>query len=1499
MRRVVRILALIGTLIAGLTALALIVSQTPWFKDWLRGYIVRQANEYLEARLSIGSLGGNLFFGVELEHVAVTLDGQPVIEVKDIGLDYSVFDFMTRAVVLDDIRLNQPVVRLVREQDGWNVGRLLKERAREADREGPGLPVTIGEIGISDGTITISGPAGGDAVVVPRRFERLNASVGFAYEPVRYTLDIGHLSFRAAQPEFGLDELSGRVSVAGDSLYIENLAVRTTESALSLDAVVSDYQDEPVIEATASSDKVALDELARLLPALRGYTLQPAFEIKASGTLRALEVDLDARAAAGQVEAQVVAGLEPGARSIRGRVDLHSLDLAPLLRNPAQRSDITGVADVDLRFVDRPGGGPLGALDGAWEVRAPQVAVLGYQARDVTARGRLEEGTIHLEESRAAAYGGRATARGTITPGEPFTLDLRGDAWGVDLRNLPKAWRMPGAPGNLNVSYHVRGRVAPAGQRDLAADAVFRRSALAGAAIGEGSTVRVRLGPPGRIEYAADMQVRDLDLQRIGQAFGIEALADDRYQSAIAGHVADEGSGTTLEALALSATGTLEDSAALGGRLPALEFEATIAEGDADVRAKGAFGGIDPAVVAGQSSDSRFAGLVNGTLDVAAAIRGLGDPVSPGSIDASGRVELVDSRIAGLAIDRALVQGSYEDRAGAIESLHVEMPDMELEASGPIDLRPEGGSSNLRFQAKIGRLETFAALFDAPLSGSAQIEGRVGGNGSELTVDGKLQASNIRYAEHSALSASTTFDVRLPELSPHQAVVAVNGSATLPVIAGRELTEVELDATWQHPSVRFQTTVTEAKRSVTAAGDVILHPDHQEVHLADFAIRANGLTWETPAGTEPAIRYGGGRLEVDNLHLVSGGQQISAAGAFGGDRGGTLHVSAQNVDLSAVDQLALGEDRFGGTLTANATITGTTGAPEVDATFSVRNGSFRDYEYQALDGTASYSGPGVRVDARLTQSPAAWITARGFVPTALFRPGAGDAADGEHHEPGEGEALDLVVTSSQLDLAVVQGFVPQLSRVSGSLQAEVRATGSPDDPHFEGYVEIRNGAFTVADLTRGGYTGLDTRITLQPDRIVIDRLRILDEHRNWLELDGQIAVHERQVGQVHVAVKANEFEIIDNELADIKIDSDLRLTGRLQQPRVEGTVGVRTGTVHLDRILSDLVTGAYALTPTDLGGVSQTGVMEGAAEVSGPVEGRMVQAEGPSPPAEESAESGEAPEPSGTMFERVELDVKLTVPNNLIVRGANLNPGGTAPIALGDVNVTVGGDIRAQKARGESDLSLLGTITTVRGTYDFQGRRFEIERGGRIQFTGTTPIDPRLDITARRVISGVEALVHVRGTARAPELQLASRPPLDEADILSLIVFNQPVNALGEGQQISLAERAGALASGFVASSLARSISGALELDIFEIQTSAEAGGGGTLTVGEQVGERLFIRFRQGFGAQAISEFILEYQLADFLRLQTSLAEGGNANRRTLMRRVEQGGIDLIFFFTY
>jgi autotransporter translocation and assembly factor TamB len=375
----------------------------------------------------------------------------------------------------------------------------------------------------------------------------------------------------------------------------------------------------------------------------------------------------------------------------------------------------------------------------------------------------------------------------------------------------------------------------------------------------------------------------------------------------------------------------------------------------------------------------------------------------------------------------------------------------------------------------------------------------------------------------------------------------------------------------------------------------------------------------------------------------------------------------------------------------------------------------------------------------------------------------------------------------------------------------------------------------------------------------------------------------------------------------------VRVTGELREPRVEGTLAVHTGTIDVARVLAMTTSNAYAVEPTKLeseapGAAPPSGAAEGGAAATpteapaapGPATAAPSSAPAPSAGSVTQAQPAagqEEPAPAPSVFDALTLDVRLSMPNNVVIKGTDLNPSGASPIGLGDVNVTIGGDVRATKKAGDK-VRLIGTVNTVRGTYDFQGRRFDIQRDGRIQFSGSPEINPTLDIEAQRLISGVEAQVHVRGTARKPELTLTSRPPLDEADILSLIIFNQPANALGESQQVSLAQRAGALASGFVASSLARSIGGALELDVFEIQTSSEEGYGPSVTLGEQVGERLFFRFRQAFGSQSVSEFILEYQLAEYLRLQTSVAEGGGT-QRNLTQRVEQGGVDLIFYYSY
>jgi len=209
----------------------------------------------------------------------------------------------------------------------------------------------------------------------------------------------------------------------------------------------------------------------------------------------------------------------------------------------------------------------------------------------------------------------------------------------------------------------------------------------------------------------------------------------------------------------------------------------------------------------------------------------------------------------------------------------------------------------------------------------------------------------------------------------------------------------------------------------------------------------------------------------------------------------------------------------------------------------------------------------------------------------------------------------------------------------------------------------------------------------------------------------------------------------------------------------------------------------------------------------------------------------------------------------------------------------------------------VGDVKTIRGTYDFQSRRFEILRGGTVRFEGDPELNPALDLRMQREIQGVQARINLGGYLREPKLTLSSTPPLEEADILSLIVFNQPINQLGEGQQASLAARAQSLATGAVAGQLAQSIGNALNLDTFEIAVGPDSGSAAEVTLGQQLGRNLFFKLVQGVGDAASTNVVIEYEFLKWLRLQSNLVQGASP-QPSLFRRAQGSGADLIVLFT-
>jgi autotransporter translocation and assembly factor TamB len=1476
-RRLVHVLVIVLTLVIGAAAAAIIVSQTAWFKNWLRGFIVREASQYLNGTLSIERLGGNLFFGVEMENIGVSMDGSQVVAVKDLGLKYNVFELIVKGMSVDEIRLDHPVIYLRRDGDTWELSRLVKQQQTEADRSGPAKPLAIDNIEITDGAVDIASPVGTSGVDVPKRFEHLDAKLSLKYEPVRYSIEITNISFRGSEPSIALNALSGGIAVHDDAVHVEKLALRTAETSISVDGAVQNYLSKPNLNLQISSDKLSIPEIARLVPALTGIKLQPAFEIKANGTFDALHVNMNVRSSAGDFGGNVVAditnGDEPGPgvrprRLIQGDLTVKHIDLSQLVPKQ-QKSDITANAHVDLKGESFQN---LKSLRGGFAVDSPRIVAAGYTAGPIDAKGQLDAGRIALT-AKARAYGATATVDGKATLPDGITggrthspgpspasttipFDVNGQIRNVDLRKLPldrgrtrSAGPSPAsAETHVSADFHAAGSVTT-GKKTTArvtGGAKFLPSEVAGAKIAGGSTVDVAVNG-NDISYGADATVSNLDLQRVGREFKVAALADDRYKSDINAHLEAKGNGTTPRAITVDATGTISDTTLMGGRIPNLDFTANVANDTAHVTAYGTFTGFDPAAASG---NAKLQGEVGGDLNVDATVANFSTGVTPDCVNAWAQIDLTPSTVGGLEITRANVEGDYGDSTGDISNIEVVGRDVNVSGYGTIALNDEG-QSNFKLHADSPSLATIGKLVDVPLTGIAKIDATVTGNRRELQAQGNFTSDGVKYGDNGALTVSSDFTATIPDLKVADANVSANTHATFVTLGGQDINDLTAKTDYANQSVDFDVNARQPQRTLALGGSLLLHPDHHEVHLKSLGLQSQGVAWKLADGAQPTINYADNAVTVKDLRLANGDQAIDADGAFG-KPGDALKVELKNIDVANVDAVLLRPPQLSGRLDATSTISGTKDAPAVDAQFAINQGGFRQFHYDSFKGSVKYAGTGVDLDTRLQQNPTTWMEAKGYVPMALFNGNAASSA----------EKVDLHVDSSPIDLGLVQGFTTALTKVTGTLEAHVTVTGTAADPNPNGSVTIQNAAFNV-EPTGVTYTSLNGRIDLQPDRVHIDQIRLLDNQQKPLTITGDLAVNERKLGNVSVKLTADDFKVIDNKMGNVRIKSDVSLTGDLAAPRVEGDLGITTGRIDLDPILAQTGTSAYATKETEY--ASGTENQQGQTQAASP-------------------------------FQALQMDLHVTVPDDLVVRASDLRAPG-APISLGSMNITLGGDLWIDKAPWDV-VRITGPVRTIRGFYDFQGRRFTILRDGTANFEGLDTPDPALDIRTERVIQAVTANVNVRGTLSQPEIVLRSTPPLEQADILSLIVFNQPLNQTSPGQQISIAQRAEQMAGGAAAGAISKSVGNSLGVDLFEINLAPEKGGGPNVTVGEQVSQNLYVKVEQGIGDASQTNVILEYELTNWLRFRTNVLQG-SSTQANLFQRAQGSGADVLFFFSY
>ncbi len=1535
-RRALRALAIVGVLLVGLVVATAILTQTAWFRERLRRLAVRQADAALEGRLEVGSVEGNLLNGVTLRDVAVVQGDTTVVRVDRIQLEYALTDVLSAGRTVSQLTIERPVIDVVETPEGWNVARLLKPRP-PADPNAPRATFTLPNIRVLDATVTVRQLGVPQTQAIPRRLEGLVFEGGIASSPQQLSVDVRRLTFRAGQPDLDLRSLAGRITSVATGWRFDSLAARTGESALTVDGTLTrTAATSPwALDVDVTGQPVSLPEIGRFIPAAT-FDLRPHLAVGVTGTLEALKLDVDVtQSAAGKARGALTLDATGAGQKIAGRLAVVDVDLAPILKDPAAAGRITGDATFDLRVPSAVDGFPV---DGTFAFTGPHAGAYGYKATDVTATGAVDGRTIRIDAS-AVAYGSKVTAKGTIArPGQgqrELSLNLAGRVARVDLRTLPAALNIPKLDTSLTGRYAARGPLSA-----IEADVTLGASTVEGATLADGTTARF-VRTPGGFSFGAAGTVAGLDLQRLGAALNVQAMRDPRLAGVVNGDFDVSGQQRGRDGLRVEATANLTETTVYGGQLPAMAVTATLDGPRLDVAATGRIEGFDLATLSGSPSAT---GNLSGDVDVRVAVPDTG-VVSLDTMSVSGVVTLQAPTLLKVPFETVSAEIALADGLLKVARLEGRGDGFTLTGNGAIGVGVDE-VSDFRYRLEAPSVVGPAKVADLPMTGSATTEGRITGTRADFLVTGTLAGDQVAYGDAATVGTVTAqYAVRLPDFDPARVDVQASVDAQQVAVAGQALPALNGTVGYTADLVRFDVTGTDGVRALAARGTLALEDALQRLTLDAVQMARDEVTWTLAPGTSARVAISPRQATIAELHLTNGAQRLDVEGTVGlaSDVESSLRVAADGVDIGDVLTLAAQEVDVDGVLTAAATLGGTRDRPIADGTLEVTQGRVRNIDVQRLGGRVTFDGTLAIIDLELVKDQYSRLTAKGVVPRTLLE---GRAAT--HTPASVADRLDVAIVSTPIDLALAEGLTGYVTKLGGQAQLDVRVTGSGRDPHVEGALFLIDGTFLVP-LSGVTYKNMDAVLSFEQERVAISELGVETDNGDLLTVTGELGLSREQARTVSLKIEGNDFRVLDNEFGLLDLHSALTVSGTLLAPVIEGTLEVSDGRLELDELLPRVADTTYATQaeyqgiPTarlrgaivpDLLGMNDrvpdlqpglnTFTLGGppAASAVAPASGAPRETP-PAPPGdaatgaqsaqeaapdaarvEAPAASPEAPaaeaaaDASAGVFASTALNIQVRIPDNLVVRGQSIE---AARASVGDLNATLGGDFRVAKAAGKP-VVLLGSVNTVRGTYSYQGRRFDLVRDGQILFRGNEEIDPRLDITAQRLIQGVEARVRIQGTARKPELSLSSSPPLDQGDILALIVFNQPLNQLGTGQQSSLAQKAGGIAAGFVVSPLAEALGSTLDLDQFEVETTDPSGRvNPAVVIGQQVTQDLFLRFRQQFGNQQVSQFLLEYRLADFLRLQGNVAEGDGltAGNRSLAQRIERYGVDLVFYFSF
>jgi autotransporter translocation and assembly factor TamB len=746
--------------------------------------------------------------------------------------------------------------------------------------------------------------------------------------------------------------------------------------------------------------------------------------------------------------------------------------------------------------------------------------------------------------------------------------------------------------------------------------------------------------------------------------------------------------------------------------------------------------------------------------------------------------------------------------------------------STPLTITADGiisttAKSALTYEMVFGDLTPLQRYTGEPVQAKGRLHGKLQGMWPALQAQSRLDLREWRYGPWHGQRVQTDLTVmRWPE-APQMTL-----KTQIVDLEGSALTKstLLLTGTATPSQGTVQASVTAGPYHKTSLEGQFSLSTGQRFTLTRLHLQhQQGLVWDS-AGPLTVVRQPQGALTLEGLVLRHQRQEIRVQGMLSAAGDVQADVQLQRVQLLPhLRAMALTGELIDGEVNAHLKVSGPLARLQGEGTLQLAALRWRQYEIGTINTQARFRDMSLGLELSWRDRKRELVSLAGEVGLA------------------DRQALNVQLRVTQFDTQILKTFSTAVTHSSGIVQADLRLTGTLRDPQLHGTVQLLDGALQLA-ATGVQYDNLQMQLVCRGTRIELTQLHATSGG-GALDLSGWVERAGFTVRYLDLNLQMQQFRAMHTPELEAEVSAAMTVRGTLEDMLATGTVTIPKARMQIG---GSLAGGPDAVQPWQL-------TVEGVYG-AGPARTRTAA----------TASKGAARDPLA--FLRTDLQVEL--PRNVWVRGA-----GTA--------IELSGVLALVKERG-APLSLSGTVETVRGYASFYSGRFVVDQG-RVTFTGSTEINPVLDITLTREVSHYVVSIHVGGRAQAPQLQLSSTPDLPQADIVTLLVVGKTTDRLTASERSGLSNRAQQIVGNVAAGELEQLLAKPLGLDTLDIQTGDKLGNG-KVSVGRYITQDIFLSYERQLGNEGSDKVGVEYSINRHLKLKGSSSNTGDTALDILWR---------------